>query len=64
MGFSDFLVVTGVFVGFGYLILARIHQRSPETLEKLKGFFKSKQDDLGKMTEGREQVYPTKSEVL
>ena len=58
MGIFDILAVLGVFFGFGYIILAKIHRRNPEGTEKFIAWItKTKEKmDVEKIGERRKQT--------
>jgi len=67
MGLTDVLVVLGVFTGLGYVILARINERSPNKLEWIKGLFSGgiyKKESAKENLDKLQQVYDEKRTMM
>ena len=67
MGIVDGLVVLGVFGGFGYMILSKLHQNNPAMADKIKGWFKGgliHKSDSVPTPEHTEQVYDEKRTMM
>lgn len=63
MALLDILIVLMVFVGFGYLIFARLHKNNPELIDKIKGWLEKKQQEKPKV-DFTQQVHIEKRELI
>ena len=63
MSLTDGLIVLGIFGAFGFLIISKIHSRSPERVQWLYNLFRTdkKAEDL---KDKMQQIYPEKRQIM
>ncbi len=63
MALLDVLIILMVFVGFGYLIFAKLHANNPELIDKIKGWMDKKKEEAAK-PDFTQQVWTEKRELI
>jgi hypothetical protein len=64
MALSDALAVLGVFIGLGYVILAKMNKSNPQAMQWLKGAFKVQKPETPSMKDSIQQVYDERRSMM